>query len=127
MKKLENMPPDKEPTGKWNPCMTCGACCACFRVSFYWAEADEAEGGTIPAAMAVRLNDFRWAMLGTEKRQKRCVALQGQIGKHVSCGIYDRRPSQCREFRVSWEDGIRNAMCDRARATYGMQSFSGGV
>ncbi|EEX7666747.1 YkgJ family cysteine cluster protein, partial [Escherichia coli] len=23
-----------------NPCMTCGACCAFFRVSFYWAEAD---------------------------------------------------------------------------------------
>ncbi|OZZ73507.1 zinc/iron-chelating domain-containing protein, partial [Klebsiella pneumoniae] len=22
-----------------NPCMTCGACCAYFRVSFYWAEA----------------------------------------------------------------------------------------
>ncbi|EGR9493162.1 YkgJ family cysteine cluster protein, partial [Escherichia coli] len=22
-----------------NPCMTCGACCAFFRVSFYWAEA----------------------------------------------------------------------------------------
>ncbi|HDN1328034.1 YkgJ family cysteine cluster protein, partial [Escherichia coli] len=21
-----------------NPCMTCGACCAFFRVSFYWAE-----------------------------------------------------------------------------------------
>ncbi|MEA7465220.1 YkgJ family cysteine cluster protein, partial [Salmonella enterica subsp. enterica serovar Lubbock] len=20
-----------------NPCMTCGACCAYFRVSFYWA------------------------------------------------------------------------------------------
>ncbi|HGV2870196.1 TPA: YkgJ family cysteine cluster protein, partial [Escherichia coli] len=20
-----------------NPCMTCGACCAFFRVSFYWA------------------------------------------------------------------------------------------
>ncbi|MLR39642.1 YkgJ family cysteine cluster protein, partial [Salmonella enterica subsp. enterica] len=23
-----------------NPCMTCGACCAYFRVSFYWAEGD---------------------------------------------------------------------------------------
>ncbi|MBB8903342.1 YkgJ family cysteine cluster protein, partial [Escherichia coli] len=22
-----------------NPCITCGACCAFFRVSFYWAEA----------------------------------------------------------------------------------------
>ena len=24
-----------------NPCVTCGACCAHFRVSFYWAEADD--------------------------------------------------------------------------------------
>ena len=30
-----------------NPCMTCGACCIFFRVSFYWSEADDA-GGTIP-------------------------------------------------------------------------------
>ncbi|MDX1269447.1 MAG: YkgJ family cysteine cluster protein, partial [Oceanisphaera sp.] len=21
-----------------NPCLTCGACCAFFRVSFYWGE-----------------------------------------------------------------------------------------
>ncbi|EEC8989014.1 TPA: YkgJ family cysteine cluster protein [Escherichia coli] len=25
-----------------NPCMTCGAYCAFFRVSFYWVEADDA-------------------------------------------------------------------------------------
>ncbi|WP_374212354.1 YkgJ family cysteine cluster protein [Thiothrix subterranea] len=25
-----------------NPCMTCGACCASFRVSFYWGETDAA-------------------------------------------------------------------------------------
>lgn len=30
-----------------NPCMTCGACCAYFRVSFYWAEASDG-GGTVP-------------------------------------------------------------------------------
>ncbi len=33
-----------------NPCMTCGACCAYFRVSFYWAEADDA-GGLVPSAL----------------------------------------------------------------------------
>ncbi|EKJ0223351.1 YkgJ family cysteine cluster protein, partial [Escherichia coli] len=25
-----------------NPCMACGACCAFFRVSFYWAKVDDA-------------------------------------------------------------------------------------
>ena len=24
----------------WNPCITCGACCAYFRASFYWTEAE---------------------------------------------------------------------------------------
>ena len=24
-----------------NPCIECGACCAYYRASFYWAEADE--------------------------------------------------------------------------------------
>jgi hypothetical protein len=30
-----------------NPCVSCGACCAHFRVSFYWAEADDAPGGIV--------------------------------------------------------------------------------
>ncbi|RBD09468.1 YkgJ family cysteine cluster protein, partial [Xanthomonas oryzae pv. oryzae] len=25
-----------------HPCLTCGACCAYFRVSFHWSEADPA-------------------------------------------------------------------------------------
>ncbi|ENJ4382725.1 YkgJ family cysteine cluster protein, partial [Salmonella enterica] len=33
-----------------NPCMTCGACCAYFRVSFYWAEGDDASG-RVPASL----------------------------------------------------------------------------
>ncbi|EDV84291.1 ferredoxin [Escherichia coli E22] len=30
--------------------MACGACCAFFSVSFYWAEAGDA-GGTVPARL----------------------------------------------------------------------------
>lgn len=46
-----------------NPCMTCGACCAFFRVSFYWAEADDA-GGTIPARLTEQISPFTdaWAV-----------------------------------------------------------------
>ncbi len=40
-----------------NPCMTCGACCAYFRVSFYWAEADDA-GGLVPSALTEPLTPF---------------------------------------------------------------------
>ena len=30
-----------------NPCVSCGACCGYFRVSFYWAEAEDG-GATLP-------------------------------------------------------------------------------
>ncbi|MGN2398423.1 YkgJ family cysteine cluster protein, partial [Klebsiella quasipneumoniae] len=46
-----------------NPCMTCGACCAYFRVSFYWAEADDA-GGLVPAALTEPLTPFLRCMSG---------------------------------------------------------------
>ena len=38
-----------------NPCMTCGACCAYFRVSFYWAEASDG-GGTVPVHLTEPLS-----------------------------------------------------------------------
>ncbi|ENO4720751.1 YkgJ family cysteine cluster protein, partial [Escherichia coli] len=38
-----------------NPCMTCGACCAFFRVSFYWAEADDA-GGNVPVSLTEQIS-----------------------------------------------------------------------
>ena len=56
-----------------NPCMTCGACCAYFRVSFYWAEADDA-GGLVPSALTEPLTPFLRCMSGTNQRQSRCAA-----------------------------------------------------
>lgn len=102
-----------------NPCMTCGACCAHFRVSFYWAEADDA-GGVVPADLTEPLNLMMRAMRGTNAREPRCVALQGEPGGCVSCGIYAQRPSPCREFAMSGENGVYNEACDRARARYGL-------
>ena len=36
-----------------NPCESCGACCAQFRVSFYWSESDAHPGGRVPASLTV--------------------------------------------------------------------------
>jgi len=102
-----------------NPCMTCGACCAHFRVSFYWAEAEDA-GGSVPVDLTEPLSLLMRNMRGTNDRQPRCVALQGDIGGCVSCGIYDQRPSPCREFAMSGEQGVPNDACDRARARHGL-------
>ncbi|MDE8554833.1 YkgJ family cysteine cluster protein [Pantoea vagans] len=102
-----------------NPCVSCGACCAHFRVSFYWAEADDA-GGLVPTELTEPLSLLMRNMHGTNDRAPRCVALQGDIGGCVSCGIYEQRPTPCREFSMSGEAGIHNEACDRARARYGL-------
>lgn len=106
-----------------NPCLTCGACCAYFRASFYWAEIDEA-GGTVPTELTQQVSPFMRAMKGTFGEKPRCIALQGEIGKEVSCGIYRQRSSTCREFPVAWENGIANERCDKARVAHGLEPLS---
>lgn len=108
------------PAAAANPCITCGACCAYYRASFYWAETDASADGTVPAAMTEKLNDFRAVMRGTVRANPRCVALLGQIGHSVGCSIYELRASVCRDFKVSWEDGVHNERCDEARAVWGL-------
>jgi hypothetical protein len=109
-----------------NPCMTCGACCAYFRVSFYWREADEASGGSVPVMLTQPLDDFRRCMRGTDQPQPCCAALEGAIGEAVRCTIYSGRPSPCREFGVDWTDGALVFIpedlerCTRARAAHGL-------
>lgn len=106
-----------------NPCMTCGACCAYFRVSFYWAEADDA-GGPVPAPLTEPVTPLLRCMTGTNQRQVRCAALSGEIGGSVSCTIYANRPSPCREFAMSGENGEPNEACNRARARYGLPALN---
>jgi Fe-S-cluster containining protein len=110
----------EDAAGVGNPCLGCGACCAHFRVSFYWSEADSAAGGHTPAELSVKVTPFVTAMRGTERSPPRCAALEGEIGKRVRCTIYPLRPSPCREFGASWTDGPRSEGCDRARAAHGL-------
>lgn len=95
-------------------CQRCGACCAHYRVSFYWAEADDAPGGHIPAALTQQLNAHMRCMAGTSSKQPRCVALQGDIGCSVGCGIYEQRPHVCREVMPG------DPQCLKARAAHGL-------
>ncbi|MDR9891395.1 YkgJ family cysteine cluster protein [Pseudenterobacter timonensis] len=102
-----------------NPCMSCGACCAYFRVSFYWAEAEDG-GGSVPVHLTEPLTPFLRCMSGTNQRESRCAALEGSPGSATRCAIYENRPSPCREFAMSGEDGQVNEACNRARARYGL-------
>ena len=97
-----------------NPCVTCGACCAHFRVSFYWAEADDAPGGTVPTALTEDITSLLRCMKGTNQREPRCAALEGEIGREVRCGIYERRPGPCHELEAGSD------ACNRARRRHGL-------
>jgi Fe-S-cluster containining protein len=106
-----------------NPCLSCGACCALFKVVFNQTETDANQGGIVPAGYTVKINPTQCVMRGTERINKRCAALEGRVGQQVNCAIYDRRPSCCHGFRGAWEKDVVNPDCNRARATYGLQPF----
>jgi Fe-S-cluster containining protein len=94
-----------------NICQQCGACCASFRVSFYWAEAPERG---LPDAIVEKLNPHLACMAGTNQPAPHCRALEGAVGQNVTCSVYSQRPSPCREV----EPG--DAKCNQARATHGL-------
>ena len=95
-------------------CQTCGACCATFRVAFYWAEADDAPGGHVPVALTQELRPNVRCMRGTNAARPRCQALSGQVGGRVGCGIYALRPTPCRELMPG------QPHCIQARRAHGM-------
>jgi Fe-S-cluster containining protein len=103
-----------------NLCVRCGACCAFYKVSFDCLEVDDVSGGVVPVSLTVKISASRSAMRGTEKNPVRCGALKGKIGHAVSCSIYDWRPTTCRQFLSLWDHGVVNSLCDRARASYGL-------
>lgn len=100
-------------------CMACGACCASFRVSFYWGECDDAPGGVVPSAVTEPLTPQLCAMKGTNSATPRCEQLQGEIPGAL-CRIYPVRPSTCHDMQPYRADGSVNPQCNRARLKHGL-------
>ena len=92
-------------------CQQCGACCASFRVSFYWAEA--AQRG-LPDSSVEQVDRHLASMAGTNRPEPRCQSLQGELGRQVACRVYTARPSPCREVQPGDEK------CNKARARHGL-------
>jgi Fe-S-cluster containining protein len=93
-------------------CLSCGACCTFFRVSFYWAE-----GLNMPEHYTEPVSAVYSCMSGTNQPAPRCLALQGTVGQQVSCGIYEARSSSCKEVQIA------DAQCNKARAAHKMIPF----
>lgn len=94
-----------------SPCTACGACCAYFRVSFYWAEAEQ---NGLAAELVEALTPMYSCMAGTNAATPRCAALSGTIGEAVACTVYPQRTSPCRELQPG------DDKCNRARAKHGL-------
>jgi Fe-S-cluster containining protein len=94
-----------------NPCLQCGACCATFRVSFYWSDATV---WGLPESLTERVNPWLSCMAGTNQPAPRCRALEGVVGKEVTCVVYSQRPSPCREVQPGDEK------CSKARVAHGL-------
>jgi uncharacterized protein len=97
-------------------CTTCGACCACFRVDFSACEVEE-RGGDVPSGLVVEVNTSIARMRGSDHQPPRCAALSGKLGEKIGCGIYEWRPSPCREFG--------SEACNLARRRHGMAPLEG--
>lgn len=106
-----------------HPCLRCGACCAHFRVSFHWREADDATPEGVPVALTTDRSTLLRDMAGTTATPPRCAALSGRVGHEVACSIYTHRPSPCRNLAPSFENGDPtrpSEQCDRARTVHGL-------
>ncbi len=98
--------------GDANPCMSCGACCAHFRIMLH---SDEVEPvGRVPRAL-VNPVGAAFCMKGTDVFPPRCIALEGELGQVVRCTIYADRPQVCREFNEYELDGMPNPSCFKLR------------
>ncbi|MEY4615341.1 MAG: hypothetical protein RJB66_301 [Pseudomonadota bacterium] len=105
-----------------HPCQKCGACCASFRVSFHLKELQSGGPWKVPQELTEDGGASWKSMKGTDRKHRPvCAALTGKIGDFVSCSIYSHRPSPCRNFLASYEDGIHRPRCDEARRKHGLK------
>ena len=101
-------------------CLSCGACCAAFRVDFHCADLATAANSGVPLELTLPLTATLVRLRGTDDAPPRCIALEGEIGNKVRCSIYDQRPGPCRDFAPYAPLGIGDDACDRARRRHGL-------
>jgi len=106
-----------------NPCQSCGACCATYRVSFHSGETDEFPGGQVPTGLTETVTATTACMRGTAAQPPRCIALRGKVGEAAACAIYEYRPSACREFAPLAALGRGDEACTDARRRHGLPAL----
>jgi Fe-S-cluster containining protein len=82
-------------------------------VDFSVYESQE-HGGRVPLGLIEPVTDSLCRLRGTDYARPRCAALTGTVGQQVACGIYEWRPSPCREFAAGSD------ACNRVRRQHGL-------
>lgn len=101
-------------------CLSCGACCAAFRVDFHRIDLATGAQPGVPPELTLPLTATLVRMRGTDEAPPRCMALEGEVGQAVRCTIYDLRPGPCRDFAPFAPLGMGDEACDRARRRQGL-------
>ena len=94
-----------------HPCLSCGACCASFRVDFAVYEM-QAMGGTVPDGLALDVNGSTCRMRGTEQVPIRCADRPGG----PAGGVQHLRTAPAPSLEFSAGDYA----CHKARARHGL-------
>ena len=96
-----------------------------YRVSFHYSEMLKQSHG-VPEGVSRQISPYQNAMIGTDQANPRCIALSGVVGESTTCEIYENRPSVCRLFKASFENGAVDIACDQARAGKGLRALTAG-
>lgn len=105
--------------------MSCGACCVSNWDTETYVGLDEKDlarllpivgDEEVDRLVGHRNDAWQMGLRTKENRQGHitCIALEGRVGRRVSCEIYDGRPSACRHFRPG------SAECKLAREEAGL-------
>jgi Fe-S-cluster containining protein len=97
-------------------CQTCGACCCNSdenRAEKYidYVEVPKrtrlAQQRALVRKLTVvnRQGERHMKLVGKDQR---CIALEGQLGVNVSCGIYELRPPACRKVEPGSDECLRD-------------------
>ncbi|ACY34392.1 Fe-S oxidoreductase [Comamonas thiooxydans] len=78
-------------------------------------------GGSVPAGLVEEVTDYTCRMRGTDWARPRCAALVGKVGEKAYCGIYEWRPSPCREFAAGSD------ACNRVRQRHQLPPLESGL
>lgn len=85
-------------------CLECGACCAIDSTIPSWAH--KPIENSDPNLNYLKINQYvntyilGYFQMKISKNCDRCIALEGDLGKRVSCKVYEHRPNICKNFEI---------------------------